>query len=143
MRFELERALFAGDIGVKDLPDAWRERYRNLLGIVPENDATGVLQDVHWSGAAFGYFPSYTLGNLYAASLGKAMQRDLPAMWDEVGRGDFRSILGWLRTNVHSRAHIDDAPALIQRVCGETDPVEDLLDYLWSRYGSLAGKSRP
>ncbi|TNE88771.1 MAG: carboxypeptidase M32 [Deltaproteobacteria bacterium] len=142
VRFELERALFAGELSVADLPAAWNDRYRELLGIEPGNDAEGVLQDVHWSGAAFGYFPSYTLGNLYAASLGKAMQRDLPNMWDEVGKGEFGSVLGWLRTNVHERAHIEDAPQLVARVCGEHDPVEDLLDYLWSRYGGLAGVSR-
>ncbi|MCO4744972.1 MAG: carboxypeptidase M32 [Proteobacteria bacterium] len=142
VRFELEKALFSGELEVKDLPEAWNARYRELLGVEPTNDADGVLQDVHWSGAAFGYFPSYTLGNLYAASLGKTMAQQLPDMWEQVAKGEFGEILGWLRTNVHEKAHIYDAPELVRQVCGDTDPVEDLLSYLWSRYGGIAGVTR-
>ena len=142
-RFELERALFAGELEVRDLRDAWNAQYERLLGICPAHDTEGVLQDVHWSGGAFGYFPSYTLGNLYAASLGKAMQRDLPNMWSEVGRGEFAEVLAWLRDRVHRHAHVMDAPDIVRQACGETDSVEDLLGYLWARYGGLAGVSRP
>jgi carboxypeptidase Taq len=106
------------------------------------NASEGVLQDVHWSGAAFGYFPSYTIGNLYAASLGAALVDSLDDIWGRVEAGDFASILGWLRENIHSHGHLLDAPDRVRLVVGERDSVEDLLSYLWARHGALHGLSR-
>ena len=142
IRFELELALFEGTLAPRDLPAAWNEKYQQYLGITPPSDARGVLQDVHWSGAAFGYFPSYTLGNLYAASIGRAIARDVPDLWSRVERGDFAPILAWLRTRIHDKGHLLEAPEIVREAVGERDYVADLLDYLWARQGSLYGVSR-
>ena len=127
---------------VKDLPEVWNAKYREYLGVTPPDDARGVLQDVHWSGAAFGYFPSYTLGNLYAASIGAAMQTDVPDLWPRVEGGDFAPILSWLREKVHRQGHFSEAPEIIRAAVGERDHVEDLLAYLWGRHGALYGVKR-
>jgi carboxypeptidase Taq len=143
IRFELEVALFEGRLRVQDLPEAWNERYRELLGVVPPNDALGVLQDVHWSGAAFGYFPSYTLGNLYAASMGAVLEREQPELWSQVERGEFSPILEWLRARVHGLGYLQEAPDLVRAAVGDRDHVEDLVAYLWGRHGALYGLQRP
>lgn len=143
VRFELEVALLEGEIAVADLPEAWNARYREYLGVDPADDAEGVLQDVHWSGGSIGYFPSYTLGNLYAASLAATLEQARPSMWAEVERGEFGGVLQWLREHVHRKGHMVDAPELVRQVVGDRDAVEDLLDYLWQRHGALYGLSRP
>ncbi len=143
VRFELEVALMEGTLSVADLPAAWNDRYREYLGIDPPDDAQGVLQDVHWSGGSFGYFPSYTLGNLYAASLGATLEAELDGIWDQVAAGDFGQILGWLRDRIHRHGHMMDAPDRMREVVGDRDSVEDLLSYLWGRHGRLHGVSRP
>jgi carboxypeptidase Taq len=140
VRFELERALFAGEIQVPDLRDAWAEAYRRDL-TAPQDDVEGVLQDIHWSGAAFGYFPTYTLGNLYSAALGRKMQQELP-VWELVERGEFAPILGWLRERVHQHGRRWPSEELVRRVTGESDVVEDLVSYLWARHGALHGVTR-
>ncbi|MCB9594528.1 MAG: carboxypeptidase M32 [Sandaracinaceae bacterium] len=142
VRFELELAMFEGTLAVKDLPEAWNARYAEYLGVRPESDARGVLQDVHWSGAAFGYFPSYTLGNLYASSLGATLERELPDLWTRVEAGDFAPILAFLRDRIHSRGHLDEAPEIIHAAVGDRDHVEDLVSYLWARHGALYGAER-
>jgi carboxypeptidase Taq len=143
VRFELELALFEGSLKIADVPAAWNERYRKYLGVTPPNDAQGCLQDVHWSAGLFGYFPSYTLGNLFAASLGKTMERDVPGFWSSVEKGDFAPILGWLRTHVHDQGHLLEAPEIVRAAVGERDHVADLLDYLWGRMGEAYGVRRP
>lgn len=143
VRFELERALFDGRLAVRDLRDAWNEAYRRDLGVDPADDVAGVLQDIHWSGAAFGYFPTYTLGNLYAASFGAKLAQDVPDLWTRVEAGEFAPILGWLRQNIHQHGHRWETAELVERVVGPRDPVEDLLAYLWSRHGALHGLVRP
>ena len=100
LRYELETALVAGDLMVRDLPDAWRERSRALIGVVPESDNDGVLQDGHWAAAMFGYFPTYTIGSLYAAQLVQTYgaARDLEG---EIAAGRFEGLLGFLREKIH------------------------------------------
>ncbi|HNH47898.1 MAG TPA: carboxypeptidase M32 [Myxococcota bacterium] len=142
-RFELEVALFEGKLQAADLPDAWNAAYARNVGVVAENPRDGILQDVHWSSGLFGYFPSYTIGNLYAASFGACIAGDLPDLWTRVEAGDFAPILGWLREKVHARGHIKDAPEIYREIAGNRDPVEDLLSHIWSRQGKLYGVSRP
>lgn len=142
LRFELEVALFNGSLAVNDIPDAWNAGMQTLLGQSPSSDVTGALQDVHWSSGAFGYFPSYTLGNLYAASIGVALQDALPDLWQQVGRGEFGCVLSWLRTHIHSQGSLLSAPQIVQQAVGERDSVEDLLNHLWSRHGTLYGVRR-
>jgi carboxypeptidase Taq len=98
---------------------------------------------VHWSSGAFGYFPSYTLGNLYAASLGEAITQAIPDLWTQIAAGEFNPVLTWLRDNIHRHGHLKDAPDLIRDAIGERDAVEDLMNHLWNRHGALHGVRRP
>lgn len=139
VRFQLELGLFSGELDVADLPGAWDEAYARVLGVRPGDPTEGVLQDIHWSNALFGYFPSYTIGNLYASSFRRKMEEDLPQMWAEVEQGDFSSVLGWLRKNVHQRGHSVDAPQLFRETVGDRDPVADLMGHLRERHGALYG----
>jgi len=138
VRFNLEVALVEGSLQVKDLPGAWADQYEQIVGVRPASPAQGVLQDVHWAMGLLGYFPSYTIGNLYAASLRYAMQDALPGMWDQVRRGDFDAVRGWLRENIHSAGSVVDAPELLARVVGDRDPVTDLITHLSERRAAAA-----
>ncbi|MGH7997835.1 MAG: carboxypeptidase M32 [Opitutaceae bacterium] len=137
LRFELERALFAGTLAVKDLPEAWREKSSELLGLRPESDRMGVLQDVHWSGGAFGYFPSYCLGNMIASQLWYRAVSLRPGLEEDFARGEFGWMLRWLRENVHAQGRRFEAPELVKRVTGEELSPKPLLRYLRERYASL------
>jgi len=143
VRARLEQAIFAGDLAVADLRGAWDDAYAEVVGVRPDNARDGVLQDVHWASGAIGYFPSYTIGNLYAASLGAKLSDEMPDIWDKVRAGEFAPILGWLREKIHSRGHLADAPEIIRDAVGDRDPVEDLVSYLWGRHGRIYGVSRP
>ena len=138
-RFELELGVMEGKLQARDLPEAWDDSYRRNVGVVSPRPHDGVLQDVHWSSGLFGYFPSYTLGNLYAASLGVQIQKDVPDLWEQVERGAFGDILAWLRTRIHRRGHEKDAPELIRDAVGERDHVADLMAHLRGRQGTLYG----
>jgi carboxypeptidase Taq len=133
VRFDLEVALVGGTLDVDDLPAAWNAAYRDALGVEPAHDAEGVLQDVHWSVGALGYFPSYALGNLYAASLRRGMESDLPDLWDTVGRGDFAPALAWLRERVHAVGRRRRAAEIVDAAVGPRDAVADLLGHLAER----------
>lgn len=142
IRVELELALFDGELSIADLPEAWNDRYERYLGVRPTSDTEGVLQDVHWSSGAFAYFQSYTLGNLYAASFHEVLHEQMPDLDDKVAAGDFAPILGWLRTNIHDKGRTLYGDDRARAVFGDRDPVDDLLNYLWARHGSLYGLSR-
>lgn len=133
LRFDLERAMLAGDLSVADLPGAWNERVRADLGLAVPDDRRGVLQDIHWSMGAIGYFPTYTLGNLYAAQLWEAIVRDLPDLDARIREGDFAGLLGWLRENVHAHGRRHTAPELCARATGRPLSHEPLLNYLESK----------
>jgi len=137
LRFELEQRLFAGDLAVRDLPEAWRMASRELIGLEPASDREGVLQDVHWSSGAFGYFPSYCLGNMMAAQLWYRVQAVLPGLEEDFARGDFSRLLGWLRAEVHAQGKRHDLLALVRQVTGEELSPQPLLRYLKERYGAL------
>ncbi|MEY4487882.1 MAG: hypothetical protein RIQ79_390 [Verrucomicrobiota bacterium] len=136
LRFELEQRLFAKTLKVADLPAAWDELSEEMFGRRPEHAGEGVLQDVHWSGGAFGYFPSYTLGNMIAAQLWTAARRARPALDEEFARGEFGGLLDWLRTEVHAHGRREDAFELTKRVTGEALGPKALLAYLEERYGA-------
>ena len=137
LRFELEKRLLAGTLAVADLPAAWNALAQELLGLTPPNDREGVLQDVHWSGGMFGYFPSYCLGNMMAAQLWYKVQGDLPGLEDDFTRGDFSRLLGWLRRNIHEQGERHDTQELVKVVTGEPLTPRHLLRYLRERYGAL------
>lgn len=135
LRFDLEKRLFAGSLEVSELPEAWDALSEEFFGRRPAHAGEGVLQDVHWSGGAFGYFPSYTLGNMIAAQLWSAAKARLPGLEDDFGRGDFSRLLGWLRAEVHAHGRREDAFALAWRVTGDPLGEKALLAYLEERYG--------
>ena len=118
LRYRLERALIAGDLAVDEIPGAWAEIHEALLGLRPENDTLGCLQDIHWSAGEIGYFPSYTIGALMAAQFFDAAVRDEPDVWPAIERGDFAPLLAWLRANVHALASRYQGPVLLERATG-------------------------
>ncbi|HEX2854272.1 MAG TPA: carboxypeptidase M32 [Opitutaceae bacterium] len=135
LRFELEQKLFSGELAVNDLPAAWNSAATELLGLTPETDREGVLQDVHWSDGSFGYFPSYCVGNMLAAQLWYRAKELRPPIEEDFARGDFSWLLGWLRENVHTRGRQFDALELTRRVTGGELSPKPLLRYLRERYG--------
>ncbi len=139
LRFEIEQRLFAGTLAVHDLPAAWRAASRELIGLEPAKDSEGVLQDVHWSDGAFGYFPSYCLGNMIAAQLWARVRTLRPQWEDDFARGDFAWLLGWLRQNIHAQGRRFGTLELVRRVTGEDLSPRFLMAYLRERYGRLYG----
>jgi carboxypeptidase Taq len=139
IRFEMEQALLAGDLKAADVPAAWNDAYRHALGIVPADDAEGCLQDGHWAAGMFGYFPTYTLGNIFAAQLFERAEGDLGRFDDAFADGDFSGLLGWLREKVHREGSRYSAAELIERVTGRPPDPQPLLRGLWRKYGELYG----
>ena len=142
LRFEIEQRLFRGDLKVADLPAAWNALSTELLGLTPPSDRLGVLQDVHWSGGAFGYFPSYCIGNMMAAQLWYTALAAFPGLEADFARGDFSRLLGWLRTEIHHQGRRYDTQELVLRVTGEPLSPRHLLRYLRERYLPLADARR-
>ena len=139
IRFELEQALISGDLTVGDLPGAWREKYRHYLGIEPSTDAEGVLQDIHWSGAAIGYFPTYSLGNLYAAQFFDQAKADLGDLDGQFARGQFQPLREWLVSRIHGQGRCYTAPELVERITGRPLSPEPLVTYLRGKLFPLYG----
>lgn len=134
LRTRLERALLAGDLPVGDLPGAWGEGMRALLGVTPPDDARGCLQDIHWYDGAVGYFPTYTLGALAAAQLFAAAVAADPGIPAAIGRGDFTRLLAWLRPNVHERASSATTDEILQAATGAPLGAGPFLAHLMRRY---------
>lgn len=137
LRFELELAMFRDELEVADLPDAWDAAMEKHLGIRPENHADGVLQDMHWSDAYFGYFPTYTLGTLYAAAFYDKMLAELGPVDDDLRKGDCSAVLRWLRENIHSRGYLYPAKELARRVLGTDLTPEPFLEHIRSKYSEI------
>ncbi len=136
VRFELESALIDGTLDVADLPAAFDDGMRRLIGVAPPDDAQGVLQDVHWSAGAFGYFPSYALGCLIAAQLWERLEADLGAQDDALARGDVTAIRDWLAKHVHRAGRRLDTEPLLERVTGRGLDPEPFLRHVRA---SIAG----
>ncbi len=134
LRFELERGLISGDLAVADLPGAWNEGMRALLGVVPPDDARGCLQDIHWYDGAFGYFPSYTLGAMAAAQLMAAARADVPELDAALARGELGVLTGWLRPRVHAQGSRLGFNDLLLGATGKTLDPGDFQNHLTSRY---------
>jgi carboxypeptidase Taq len=137
LRFELEQELIHGELSVSDLPGAWNERSRALLGIEPPTDAVGVLQDVHWSEGMFGYFPTYALGNVYSAQLFRSFLAQNPDFFREVERGTTDTLLAWLRETIHRHGKVYSASELIERVSGEPLNPTYFLEYVREKYADI------
>ncbi len=134
LRFRLEQALIAGDLAVADLPSAWNAGMRDLLGITPQDDARGCLQDIHWYDGAFGYFPSYTLGAMAAAQLMAAARRALPDLDAALERGDLAPLLRWLRTHVHGKGSLLGFNDLLRAATSKPLDPADFEAHLTARY---------
>jgi len=134
LRYRLERAVLGGDLALADLPGAWNDGMKELLGIVPPNDSLGCLQDIHWPDASWGYFPTYTLGALAAAQLFAAARTALPGLMEELERGNFAPLLGWLRANVHGKGSIADTDTILAAATGAPLGTKAFKAHLESRY---------
>jgi carboxypeptidase Taq len=119
LRYRLERAMIGGDLALEDLPSAWNDAMKSLLGVVPPSHALGCLQDIHWYDGAWGYFPTYTLGALAAAQLFQALERAIPDIRQQIGRGEFQPLYAWLRRHVHGRASLRSTQELLADASGQ------------------------
>ena len=137
IRYELEKALINDEIQVKDLPEIWNKKYKEYLGVEPKNDAEGVLQDVHWAGGSFGYFPSYALGNLYGAQFLKKMENDIPNLNDKIEKGELEVVHQWLKENIHKYGAVYKPTTLIKKVTGEELSAKYFIDYLNDKYKEI------
>ena len=138
LRFELERALIGGDLQVGDLEAAWNDRFAADFGVAVPDAASGVLQDVHWSAGLFGYFPTYSLGNIYAAELFAAMQREVGDVDASIAAGDLAPLVGWLRRHVHTQGNLYAPTRIIEAAVGHAPTEAPLLAYLEEKFSALA-----
>lgn len=134
LRYRLEKQMIAGELAVRDLPGAWGEGMKALLGITPDSDANGCMQDIHWPDGAFGYFPTYTLGAMTAAQLFAAAKKAVPTLAGSIRKGDFAPLFEWLRTNVHSMGSKLSSPELLKHATGQTLNTSIYKTHLENRY---------
>ena len=139
LRFELELALVRGELAVADLPGAWNEKSREILGITPPNDALGCLQDVHWATGAFGYFPTYSLGNIYAACLFEAAGKAIADLPGRMAAGDFGPLRDWLGAHVHAKGRLLRPRDLIAAATGSAPTAGPLLRHLRAKAAAVYG----
>jgi carboxypeptidase Taq len=139
LRVELEIGLIEGTIAVKDLPDIWKARMQDYLGVTPPDDAKGVLQDIHWSAGLFGYFATYTLGNLIAAQLWEKFGTIQPDRDNQIGRGEFAPLLSWLRAELHVHGRTYRPQELVTRMTGSPIDATPYLNYLETKYKAIYG----
>ena len=139
LRFDLERDLISGRLEVSDLPEAWNARFEKDFGVAVDQPANGVLQDVHWSEALFGYFPTYTLGNVYAGCLNAALRKDVPDLDEALATGDTSPATEWLRAHVQTHGGLFEPRDVIARATGAAPSEGPLLDYLEAKFGEIYG----
>jgi carboxypeptidase Taq len=137
IRFELEQALLEGDLAVSHLPEAWNEKMKAYLGLVPPDDALGVLQDIHWAGGAMGYFPTYALGNMLAVQFFNQALAERPAIAEQITRGEFERLYAWLRENIYQHGRKYTPAELTQRVTDDTIQAGPFIQYVKQKYGGI------
>jgi len=137
LRFDLERSLITGDLKVRDIENAWNERFESDFGYKVEKPSLGVLQDVHWAAGAFGYFPTYTLGNVYAGCLYKKIRNAVPNLDESLSQGDVSSATGWLAENIHIYGSLFEAKATVEKATGSDVSVKPFLTYIKEKYTDL------
>lgn len=137
LRFDLERQMIGGTLAVADLEDAWNDRFRSDFGIAVDKASNGCLQDVHWSVGLFGYFPTYSLGNVYAGCLNEALQADLPNLASQLSKGKTDAATTWLQAKVQTHGGLFDPKAVIEQATGKPVSVEPLLTYLDAKFGEI------
>ncbi|MEO0930872.1 MAG: carboxypeptidase M32, partial [Pseudomonadota bacterium] len=139
LRFDLERALIADDLAVGDLEAAWNDRFAADFGYPVDKPSNGVLQDVHWSEGLFGYFPTYTLGNVYAGCLHNALRASVPDLDAQLAQGDTSTATGWLRKNLQQYGGLRTPVDTIKHATGSEPSEVPLLDYLEAKFGEIYG----
>jgi carboxypeptidase Taq len=139
LRFEIEQAMLSGDLPVGQIPQVWRSKIKQYLGLEVPDEARGCLQDVHWSHGSIGYFPTYTLGNLYAAQFYQKAKQDIGGMEEGFGKGDFTPLLNWLRQNIHAQGKKYRARDLVKRITGKDLEAGPLLRHLKQKASDLYG----
>ena len=138
LRFDFELQLLEGTLSIRDLPEAWHERFEHDFGIVPPNDSNGVLQDVHWYGGVIGgSFQGYTLGNILSAQFYNAALKAHPEIPDDMTKGKFDTLHGWLRENIYRHGSKFTAPEIVERATGTSLTIEPYINYLKTKYGAL------
>lgn len=137
IRYEIEKLLFNEALPARDLPEVWNAKYKEALGIVPRTNAEGVLQDVHWSGGSFGYFPSYSLGNMYAAQIMNTAKMKLPKLEESIAAGDLLPLKEWLTEGVYRHGKLLQPAEIIERISGEPLRSSYLCDYLEGKYRDI------
>jgi carboxypeptidase Taq len=137
LRLELEIGMVEGTIAVKDLPELWNAKMQGYLGITPPDAARGVLQDIHWSGGAIGYFSTYALGNLVSAQLWEKINKDIRDLPDQIRKGDFSALLGWLRKNIHQHGQKYEPQKLVEMVTGSRITPQPYVKYLTKKYSEI------
>ncbi|MCB0116355.1 MAG: carboxypeptidase M32, partial [Caldilineaceae bacterium] len=138
LRFDLERDLLAGRLAVRDLPEAWRERMRSDLGVVPAGDGDGVMQDVHWfTGLIGGAFQGYTLGNIMSGQIFAAVQTAIPQLLDQIRGGNFAPLHTWLNEQIYQHGSKFTAAEIIERATGEPLSIQPYMAYLRTKYGDI------
>jgi carboxypeptidase Taq len=139
IRFEIEKELIEGSIEVKDVPQIWKSKMKDYLGVDVKTNTLGCLQDVHWSCGLFGYFPTYSLGNLYAAQFWSSLIKENPKAYKQIAKGDFKEILTWLRKNIHAHGRTYSASQLVKKVTGEELNSRYFAEYLEKKYKDIYG----
>jgi len=137
LRYEIEKSLIEGDLNVADVPEVWSKKMQEYLGITPPDDALGCLQDVHWSHGSFGYFPTYTLGNLYSVQFFNTAKKQLPDLEAGIAQGELLPLKTWLNEQVHRLSRVETPDEIVQRVTGEPLNSQYFVDYLWQKYGGF------
>ncbi|TMV51953.1 carboxypeptidase M32 [Paenibacillus mesophilus] len=139
IRYEIEKALFDGSLSVADLPAYWNGKYKEYLGVEPSHDGEGVLQDVHWAGGAFGYFQSYSLGNMYSAQIRHTLEKELGDLDDLTANGRFAAVKDWLVERIYRYGKLLTPHEIVTRITGESLNPEYLIAYLKKKYGEIYG----
>jgi carboxypeptidase Taq len=137
LRFEIEVAMFRDELAVEDLPGAWNEGMQKWVGITPPDDSDGVLQDMHWCIGALGYFPTYTLGTIYAAAIFDKAKSELPDLEEQLRQGDTSQLLGWLQRNMYDHGYLYPAKELMERILGEPPSARPFVNYLKTKFENL------
>ena len=137
LRYEIEKKIFNEGLEVSEIPKVWNQMFQDWFGITPSNDTEGCLQDIHWSMSAFGYFPTYTLGNLYASQLMNKIEEELGSVSAMTKSGDWSKMLAWLKEKIHEKGSLLTPSELIESATGKPPTSDDFLDYLEEKYGKL------
>jgi len=137
IRFEIGRKLINGEIEVENLPEVWDEKMDEYLGITPETDAEGVMQDIHWAWGSFGYFPTYTLGSVIAEQLYNTLEEEIETPANKIENGEFEPILEWLRENIHEKGRLLKTEKLVEEATGEKPTAKPFLNYIEDKYSDL------